>query len=71
MVSNPAANSNRAALLLAAALPLAIGAGLAVVTGMWIFLAFTAVSAVSVLVPVAVGQEAAPRTAGRRRRGSA
>ncbi len=49
-------NSNRVALLLAAALPLAIGIGLAVLTGMWIFLAFTAVSAVSVLVPVAAGR---------------
>ena len=56
VVSNPAANTNRAALMLAAALPLAIGAGLAVVTGMWIFLAFTAVSAVSVLVPVVSGR---------------
>ena len=56
MVSNPAAHSNRAALLLAAALPLAVGVGLAVLTGMWIFLAFTAVSAVSVLVPVAAGR---------------
>ena len=55
-VSNPAAHSNRAALLLAATLPLAIGVGLAVLTGMWIFLAFTAVSAVSVLVPVAAGR---------------
>ena len=56
VVSNPAANSNRAALLAAAALPLAIGVGLAVLTGMWIFLAFTAVSAVSVIVPVAAGR---------------
>lgn len=56
VVGNPAAHSNRAALLLAAALPLAIGAGMAVLTGMWIFLAFTAVSAVSVLVPVAAGR---------------
>ena len=56
VVSNPAAHSSRAALLLAAVLPLAIGAGLAVLTGMWIFLAFTALSAVSVLVPVAAGR---------------
>ena len=56
VVSNPAAHSNRAALLLAAALPLAIGIGLALLTGMWIFLAFTAVSAVSILVPVATGR---------------
>ena len=56
VVGNPAANSNRAALFLAAGLPLAIGTGLAAVTGMWIFLAFTAVSAVSVLVPVVSGR---------------
>lgn len=56
VVSNPAVQSNKVALLLAAALPLAIGVGLAVLTGMWIFLALTAVSAVSVLVPVAAGR---------------
>ena len=81
MVSNPAAQSNRVALLLAAALPLAIGIGLAVLTGMWIFLAFTAVSAVSVLVPVAAGKKqrrglrtavaAAAREDGERRRRAA
>lgn len=56
VVNNPSAPSNRAALLLAATLPLAIGVGLALLTGMWIFLAFTAVSAVSILVPVATGR---------------
>jgi S-DNA-T family DNA segregation ATPase FtsK/SpoIIIE len=56
VVSNPAVNTNRAALMLATVLPLAIGAGLAVVTGMWIFLAFTAVSAVSILVPAVSGR---------------
>jgi S-DNA-T family DNA segregation ATPase FtsK/SpoIIIE len=56
VVGNPAATGSRAAPFLAAALPLAIGAGLAAVTGMWIFLAFTAVSAVSVLVPVVSGR---------------
>lgn len=56
VVGNPAANNNRSALFLAAGLPLAIGAGLAAVTGMWIFLAFTAVSAVSVLVPAVSGR---------------
>lgn len=56
MVSHPAAPGNRAALLLAAGLPLGIGVGLAVITGMWVFLAFTAVSAVSVLVPVFTGR---------------
>ncbi|KUM38393.1 FtsK/SpoIIIE domain-containing protein [Arthrobacter sp. EPSL27] len=78
-VSNPAAGSNRKALVLAAVLPLALGTGLAVATGMWIFLAFTAVSVVSVLVPVAAGRRqrrelksavaaAARRDAERRRR---
>ena len=47
---------NRAALVLTAVLPLVIGVGLAVMTGMWMFLAFTAVSAVSVLVPVVSGR---------------
>ncbi|HEX9087936.1 MAG TPA: FtsK/SpoIIIE domain-containing protein, partial [Arthrobacter sp.] len=56
LVSNPTAPSNRSALVLAAALPLAIGVGLAILTGMWIFLAFTAVSAVSVMVPVVTGK---------------
>lgn len=48
--------ANRAALLLTAVLPLVIGVGLAVVTGMWIFLAFTAVSAFSLLVPLVSGR---------------
>jgi S-DNA-T family DNA segregation ATPase FtsK/SpoIIIE len=47
---------NRAMLILTAALPLLIGVGLAVLTGMWMFLAFSAASAVSVLVPLAAGR---------------
>lgn len=47
---------NRAALLLTAVLPVIIGVGLAVVTGLWMFLAFTAVSALSILVPVISGR---------------
>ncbi|MFF1382705.1 FtsK/SpoIIIE domain-containing protein [Arthrobacter sp. NPDC058288] len=47
---------NRGVLLLTAVLPLLIGVGLAVITGMWMFLAFTAVSAFSVLVPVMAGR---------------
>ncbi|WLQ06645.1 FtsK/SpoIIIE domain-containing protein [Arthrobacter oryzae] len=47
---------NRGLLLLTAVLPLLIGVGLAVVTGMWMFLAFTAVSAVSMLVPLIAGR---------------
>ncbi|MDV8146502.1 FtsK/SpoIIIE domain-containing protein [Arthrobacter sp. B10-11] len=47
---------NRGLLLLTAVLPLLIGVGLAVVTGMWMFLAFTGVSAVSMLVPLIAGR---------------
>ena len=49
-------SGNRAVLLLTGVLPLVIGLGLAVVTGMWMFLAFTAVSAVSVLIPLTAGR---------------
>jgi S-DNA-T family DNA segregation ATPase FtsK/SpoIIIE len=56
VVGNAAPGSNRAAVVLAAALPLVIGVGLALLTGMWMFLAFTAVSVVSVLVPLASGR---------------
>jgi S-DNA-T family DNA segregation ATPase FtsK/SpoIIIE len=56
IVGNPAPSTNRAALVLTAALPLVIGIGLALITGMWIFLAFTAVSVVSVLVPLISGR---------------
>ncbi|WP_104042336.1 FtsK/SpoIIIE domain-containing protein [Arthrobacter sp. ZGTC412] len=47
---------NKAVLLLTAVLPLLIGIGLAVLNGMWMFLAFAATSAVSVLVPLASGR---------------
>ena len=49
-------NSGRIALLATAVLPLLIGVGLALITGMWMFLAFTAVSAFSVLVPAVAGR---------------
>lgn len=49
-------SGSRTALVLTAGLPLAIGVGLAVLTGMWMFLAFTAVSAVTVLVPILSGR---------------
>lgn len=52
-VPGRADTANRALLLLTAVLPLLIGIGLAVLTGLWMFLAFAAVSAVSVLVPLA------------------
>ncbi|HEU4668906.1 MAG TPA: FtsK/SpoIIIE domain-containing protein [Arthrobacter sp.] len=49
-------SGNRGILLLTALLPLAIGIGLAVLTGMWMFLAFAAVSAASLLLPLAAGR---------------
>ncbi|MBT2249938.1 FHA domain-containing protein [Arthrobacter sp. BHU FT2] len=70
---------NRGVLLLTATLPLAIGIGLAVLTGMWMFLAFAGASAVSVLIPLltarrqrretaAVIRDAVRQDKGRRRR---
>ncbi|MEC5180770.1 FtsK/SpoIIIE domain-containing protein [Arthrobacter sp. CG_A4] len=56
LVRNDSASANRGVLLATAIVPLAIGIGLAVITGMWMFLAFTAVSAVSLLVPVVSGR---------------
>lgn len=55
-VPRTAESGNRAVLLVTAALPLLVGVGLALITGMWMFLAFTAVSAVSMLVPVVSGR---------------
>lgn len=52
-------SGNRGILLLTAVLPLAIGIGLAVFTGMWMFLAFAAVSAVSIFIPLAAGRRQA------------
>ncbi|MBT2566543.1 FHA domain-containing protein [Arthrobacter sp. ISL-85] len=47
---------NRAVLILTAVLPLGFGVLLAVLTGMWMFLAFSAASAFSVLVPAFGGR---------------
>ena len=47
---------NRAVLVLTATLPLAIGVGLAVFTGMWMFLAFAGASAVSMVIPLLTGR---------------
>lgn len=55
-VPRTAESVNRVVLLLTAALPLLVGVGLALISGMWMFLAFTAVSAVSMLVPVVTGR---------------
>ena len=48
----------RAAIITMAVLPLVVGVVMAIATGMWMFLAFTAVSAVSVLLPVVEGRAA-------------
>lgn len=50
--------SRRAAMLTMAVLPLLIGVGMAVLTGMWMFLAFTVVSAISPLIPMVEGRSA-------------
>lgn len=55
-VPRPAGQENRGMLFLSAALPVAVGVGLALITGMWMFLAFTAVSVVMLLVPLLTGR---------------
>ncbi|MFJ6536258.1 FtsK/SpoIIIE domain-containing protein [Paenarthrobacter sp. NPDC091711] len=50
-------HSNRSAMALAAVLPLIAGIGLAVATGMWMYLGFTAISAISLLVPLIAGRK--------------
>lgn len=55
-VPRPARQENRTTLFLSAGLPLLAGVGLALLTGMWMFLAFTAVSAVTLLVPLITGR---------------
>lgn len=49
---------NRLVVALSAGLPLVAGIGLALVTGIWMFLGFTAISAISLLVPLAAGRKA-------------
>ncbi|WP_461164925.1 FtsK/SpoIIIE domain-containing protein [Arthrobacter sp. R4-81] len=56
IVGRKAEDANRGTLILTAVLPIVIGTGLAVITGMWMFLAFTAVSALSILVPAVSGR---------------
>ncbi|WP_347107874.1 FtsK/SpoIIIE domain-containing protein [Paenarthrobacter sp. S56] len=48
--------TNKGALAIAAILPIVFGVALAVATGTWTFLAFTAVSAISMLVPALSGR---------------
>lgn len=56
LVRNTVGQGNRAALVLAATVPLVIGIGLALATGTWMFLALTAASAFSVVVPALSGR---------------
>ncbi|MFQ4147187.1 FtsK/SpoIIIE domain-containing protein [Arthrobacter sp. LAPM80] len=56
VVKNPAgAARNRVAMLVAGLFPLVVGVVLALVTGSWMFLAFSAMGALTVLVPVLGG----------------
>jgi S-DNA-T family DNA segregation ATPase FtsK/SpoIIIE len=80
-IPRPPHTGGRTAVLLTAVLPLVIGVGLAVATGMWIFLGFTALSAVSTVIPAMAGRRqhrqlkssisAAARTDEERRRRAA
>ncbi|MDQ0768564.1 S-DNA-T family DNA segregation ATPase FtsK/SpoIIIE [Pseudarthrobacter defluvii] len=56
VVSGRVEAGNRVALLVTAVLPLAIGVLLALLTGMWMFLAFSLVSAFSILIPALTGR---------------
>jgi len=56
VVSGRIDTGNRAVFLVTAVLPLVIGVLLAVLTGMWMFLAFSAASAFSVLLPALSGR---------------
>ncbi|MCZ9880994.1 FtsK/SpoIIIE domain-containing protein [Arthrobacter sp. B2a2-09] len=47
---------SRTQLLLTAGIPLLLGVGMALATGMWIFLGFTAISAIAVLAPAISGR---------------
>ncbi|MGY3567538.1 FtsK/SpoIIIE domain-containing protein [Sinomonas sp. RB5] len=57
-VARHAPPSRRAAMVTMAVLPLGVGVALALATGMWMFLAFTAVSAVSAVIPLLEGRSA-------------
>ncbi|WP_369044874.1 FtsK/SpoIIIE domain-containing protein [Sinomonas sp. P10A9] len=50
--------SRRVAMITMAVLPLGVGVTMALVTGMWLFLAFTSVSAISILIPLLEGRTA-------------
>jgi S-DNA-T family DNA segregation ATPase FtsK/SpoIIIE len=50
-------HGNRLAMVLAAGLPMVAGIGLSLATGMWMYLGFTAISAISLLVPLLTGRK--------------
>ncbi|WAH96514.1 FtsK/SpoIIIE domain-containing protein [Arthrobacter sp. MMS18-M83] len=56
LVQTRSDTQSRIQLLLTAGLPLLLGVGIALATGMWMFLGFTAVSAIAVLVPAISGR---------------
>ncbi|MGO4143753.1 FtsK/SpoIIIE domain-containing protein [Paenarthrobacter sp. YAF11_1] len=56
-VAHAGRQGNRTAIILAAGLPLIAGIGLAVATGMWMYLGFTAISAISLLIPFMTGRK--------------
>ncbi|WP_457974310.1 FtsK/SpoIIIE domain-containing protein [Arthrobacter sp. D1-17] len=60
-VPRPPGQENRGMLFLSALLPVALGVALALLTGMWMFLAFTAVSAVTLVVPIVSGRRSRRR----------
>ncbi|GAB3283242.1 hypothetical protein GCM10027449_26060 [Sinomonas notoginsengisoli] len=57
-VARHATPARKAAMLTMAVLPLVVGVAMALATGMWMFLAFTAVSAISLLIPLVEGRAA-------------
>lgn len=56
LVAGHPESGNRAIIVATTILPLVIGIGLAVFTGMWMFLAFAAASALALLIPVVSGR---------------
>ncbi|HET7414322.1 MAG TPA: FtsK/SpoIIIE domain-containing protein [Arthrobacter sp.] len=57
IVQRESVTQRRGVMLLTALLPVVIGVGLALITGMWMFLAFSAMSALTMLVPVLGGRK--------------
>lgn len=57
IVHKEPSTQRRGTMLLMALLPVALGVGLALMTGMWMFLAFSAMSAFTMLIPVLGGRK--------------